>query len=119
MYDLLKDKEKVISLIKSLKWVFLVVPLFILGMFVDIFLLKNDANLLVLVLIFLLIFLMRFFFWGYDFFMKAGLYFLAVFPFFVWINAWAIAEKMAVWCYIFFFIAGVKLLVKVRKEQKC
>ncbi|MBD3366172.1 hypothetical protein GF360_02385 [candidate division WWE3 bacterium] len=115
----LKDKKSILQKFRSVGVAGTLTPILALGMFVDIFLLEKDANLLVAFLLIIVLILMRSLSLGWEFFMKVGLGFLATFPFFVWIDAWAIAEKMAVWCYLSLFISCVKLLVRVREENSC
>ena len=89
-----------------------------LGIFVDIFVFNFTSDLVILVLVGLWIYLIRIYKFTNKVSFATGLILLAVCPLVLIMNRTGVAEKVAIWAYMFLAVGIVQVVIKYGQEIK-
>jgi hypothetical protein len=101
---------------KNRPWVLIIA---VFGICVDIFLFDFTSDLIILSLI--LLWVLAVWLYGFEGRISVGicLGFLAICPFLLIFDAQAVAEKFAVWAYMFLVVGVVQQIIGLRREARC
>lgn len=88
------------------------------GIFLDIFFLKITSSFIVLFLIVFWILSVKLYKFGGRDSVKVALGFLVLCPILLIFNKEAIAEKAAIWVYMFLVVGVIQMMIEVRKEKR-
>ena len=106
--------NKLINFLKSWRYIFFF--LFIMAIVIDVFVLKKNSDLFLIFSAFLWILTLIGFRLEYRFSILSAILFLVLSSFFLWIQLRAIAEKLAVWAYIFLLIGIIQQIINNKKR---